>query len=159
MIGDDSEQGFIPGDIFDNHDDDDSIDMEALSKLVPEKVEKSPIELEAEKIEKELDPEDQDFDPLKALEKEIAEEQDTSKKEEKDQSDTSSEDKDKVEAKAEEEGDDEKKSLEPLTHKEFVEMLDESGIKITKKVDGKEVEISASEPIKQARRYYGNATR
>ena len=72
VIGADSEQGQISGDIFDNHDDDDSIDMEALSKLVPEKVEKSPIELEAEKIEKELDPENEGFDPLKALEAEIA---------------------------------------------------------------------------------------
>ena len=142
----------IPEELLDSGDEDNGIDLKAISELTAKEPEKSPLELEAEKLDKDLNTEEEGFDPLKALEEELAKERDTSKKEEKDQSDTSSEDKDKVEAKeeGEEKEEEDKEPLKPLSHKEFVEMLDESGIKITKKVDGKEVEISASEAINKA---------
>ena len=160
-MSDEQDNSAIVEELAGQFEDNDAVDVEALAALDIHKPEEKPEDTLA-KAEKEIDDtslEEEDFDPLKALEEhakkenEKAEEDGTLEKDEKDQPDTSSEDKDKVEERGEEKGvkpeeggkTEEETLKEPLTQKELVEALD--GIKVTKKVDGKDVELSASEAI------------
>ena len=130
-----------------------SVDMDALNALINKEPEKSPIEKEAERIEKELNQEYEEFDPVATLEKELKdaqskeEDEDTLEKEGKDHQELSDKDKSEEDDK-EDKGEVEK--VEPLSHKELVEVLDNSGLKIEKIVDGEKVVVDASEVINKA---------
>ena len=145
-----NEQQEIPGELFGDHDDDDTVDMEALKELAStlEAPKKNAIELEAEKIEKELEPGEEGFDPVAALEKELKDHQELSDKDKSEEGGETKKEEDEEEVEAKSEG--EAEEVKPLSHKELVDVLDNSGLKIEKIVDGEKVVVDASEVINKA---------